>query len=523
MVELGALIVCAYPALSPLIEARPGDLVAIVGDLDSARDLGAYRRLGNAAVGPPSGGAHARRGLRRWAAREKLRVAARELLALPGHDVDVTARELSDLADVCCEIALAEALSWAEERFGTPIVTEGESGMTTCPFVVIGMGKLGGRELNAGSDIDLMLFYESDDGRVDPPRATAAQGSPHTIHEHFTRVAHRFVATLEEPTEDGAVWRVDLRLRPEGTAGALVNSLIAAERYYETWGRTWERAALIRARPVAGDIAFGRRLLGALGPFVWRRAIDPGVVDELAAMLAQSRAEASGPEELDLKIGRGGIREIEFFAQGLQLVWGGGEPRVRGQNTIDALRRLCACGYVTERERSDLSDGYVVLRRLEHRIQFATGQQTHSLPRDPELFERVARSLGYEGTAPLMADLDAVRSRVSQRLASLLVAADPPQDRAIERVLSAIEAQDETRLAGAVAVRFGSMASVDLPRHLMALARTPSSPLGAESRDRYRAFTRDLIGVLADSADPEQATRLLAAFFGRFAVPGAYV
>jgi glutamate-ammonia-ligase adenylyltransferase len=235
LIELGALILCAYPAFAPLIHAHPEDLVALGRGTRTVRDVRAYRRLAASAVGDLSDGARVRRGLRRWAAREKLRVATRELLAHPGHDVDVTARELADLADVSCEIALAEAMAWAEARFGRAIAANG----APCGFVVIGMGKLGGRELNAGSDIDLMLFYETDDGAVLPPDGS---GSAHTLHEHFTRVAQRLVATLDEATEDGNVWRVDLRLRPEGTRGPLVNALAATERYYETWGRTWERA-----------------------------------------------------------------------------------------------------------------------------------------------------------------------------------------------------------------------------------------------------------------------------------------
>ena len=409
LIELGALLICSYPAFGPLIDAHPEDLLALARGTRQARDLRAYRRLAASAVGDLSDGARVRRGLRRWTAREKLRIAARELLAHPGHDVDVTSRELADLADVCCEIALAEAQAWAEARFGTPIASNGAS----CAFSVIGMGKLGGRELNAGSDIDLMLFYETDDGFVVPPSPSVGA---HTLHEHFTRVAQRFVATLDEATEDGVVWRVDLRLRPEGTRGPLVNALAATERYYETWGRTWERAALVRARPVAGDPAFGERLLGALAPFVWRRAVNPSVVDEMGAMLGRARAEAGIGVDDDLKIGQGGIREVEFFAQSLQLVWGGREPRVRGANTVEALRRLRARGFVTEREERELSDAYYFLRRLEHRVQFATGQQTHSIPRDPAMVERIARSLGYDGADPLLREAYRVRAGVGRAI-----------------------------------------------------------------------------------------------------------
>ena len=216
LIELGALLCVAYPALASLIHAHPEDLVSVAPGLRHARDARAYRRLAQAAGGDDADCAAVRRALRRFAAREKLRVAARELLPHPGQDIDVTARELADLADVCCEVALAEALAWASGRFGAPRTAKGEP----CPFVVVGMGKLGGRELNAGSDIDVTLFYETDDGGADGC----------TLHEYFTRVAQRFVATLDESTSDGAVWRVDLRLRPEGTRGPLVNALASAER-----------------------------------------------------------------------------------------------------------------------------------------------------------------------------------------------------------------------------------------------------------------------------------------------------
>jgi glutamate-ammonia-ligase adenylyltransferase len=506
--DLRATLCEAYPALARHLDAHPEDLAVLGRGARQARDARTYRRLAASAVGDLSDLGAVRRGLRRFAAREKLRIAARELLAHPGQDVDVTARELADLADVCCEVALAEALVWAEARFGPPLAAGGER----CPVVVVGMGKLGGRELNAGSDVDLMIFYETDEG-------AAGEGA---LHERFTRVAQRFVSTLDEPTEDGVVWRVDLRLRPEGTRGPLVNALAAAERYYETWGRTWERAALVRARPVAGDLAFGARLLEALAPFVWRRAVDPRLVDEMTAMLARARAEAGDASDGDLKIGPGGIREVEFFAQSLQLVWGGREPRVRGPNTLEALRRLRARGFVSEREEAELSDAYLLLRRIEHRVQFATGLQTHTLPADPPTRERVARSLGYDGAAGLQRELTAVRARVSARFASL--GREPTrEDVSFERLAAALDEADEAAVAAAAAERFGASATGDLPRHLMALARRPDGPLGATTRDRDAAFARLLVDALAGAADPEQAARQLAAFFARFATPGLYV
>jgi glutamate-ammonia-ligase adenylyltransferase len=516
VVELGALVGCAYPALARGMDSHPEDLAAIAHGTARARTLRVYRRLAAVALGDLSDPVGVRRGLRRFAAREKLRVAARELLAYPGHDVDVTARELSDLADVCCEFALAEALAWAEGRFGEPVTSSGEP----CGFVIIGMGKLGGRELNAGSDVDLVLFYETDDGVVRP---RDGKTPVHTLHEHFTRVAQRLVATLDAATDDGIVWRVDLRLRPEGPPGPLVNALAAAERYYETWGRSWERAALVRARPVAGDLRFGEQLLETLAPFVWRLAVDPGIVAEMAAMLARARAESGPTVRDDLKIGPGGIREVEFFTQGLQLVWGGHDPGVRAANTIDALRRLHGRGFVTEREERELLDAYVFLRRLEHRIQFATGLQTHEVPRDPEVLGRIARSLGFEGAAPLVRALTKVRAGVSARFAALQPAGRALWTPSLERLWVALDEGDEPAVTSAAAEPFGAAASTDLPRHLLGLARRPDGPLGAATRDRDPAFARRLIEALADSADPEQAARLLASFFARLVTPGTYL
>ncbi|MDP9034762.1 MAG: bifunctional [glutamate--ammonia ligase]-adenylyl-L-tyrosine phosphorylase/[glutamate--ammonia-ligase] adenylyltransferase [Myxococcota bacterium] len=510
-IELGAIIASAYPALGRAIEAHPENLAAIARGIHRARDLRTYRRLASVAVGDVPTAEAVRRGLRRLAVREKLRIAARELLANPDVDVDVTARELSDLAEACCEVAVAEALAWAESRFGVPLEISGKR----CPFAVIGMGKLGGRELNAGSDVDVMLFYGNDEGSV-------RGRDDMSLHEYFTRVAQRFVATLDEPTEDGIVWRVDLRLRPEGTRGPLVNALAAAERYYEAWGRTWERAALVRARPVAGDLVFGEGLLEAFVPFVWRRAVEPRIVEEMTAMLARARAEAGHSVKDDLKIGPGGIREVEFFAQSLQLVWGGREPHVRRPNTLDALRRLRAGGFVSEREAAELSESYLFLRRLEHRVQFATGQQTHTIPSDRDLLSRIARSLGYLDAPDLERELEAVRARVSLRFGS--IGREPTrEDEYFETLWAAIDSADVAAVASASQPRFGAAALTELPRHLLALARRPDRPLDPATRDREPDLCRRLIDALADAADPEQAARLLASLFSRLVTPGVYV
>ncbi|HSO37618.1 MAG TPA: bifunctional [glutamate--ammonia ligase]-adenylyl-L-tyrosine phosphorylase/[glutamate--ammonia-ligase] adenylyltransferase, partial [Labilithrix sp.] len=492
------------------------------GQLRIARDLRSLRQLALSFVADLGDPPAVRRGVRLFAQRERLRVAARELLASESGDLETTAREISDIAQVCIEIATSEALGWAAARFGAPVTADGRP----CAFTVLGMGKLGGRELNCGSDVDLLLFYDTDDGEV---RAGGPDGTPseQSLHEHFARVTQRLTATLEDATDEGMCWRVDLRLRPEGSRGPLVNALAAAERYYETWGRTWERAALLRARPVAGDLSFGQEVLDALAPFVWRKVVDPRIAVEMTELVVRGRNELSSDPGRDLKLGPGGIREAEFFVQSLQLIWGGREPSLRVSNTLEALRRLRARGLVTDRESRELDAAYLTLRRLEHRVQFATGLQTHILPRG-DLLETIARSVGVAGSKELEKDLEKTRRRVATRFASLTrkqslaAGADPHLGAMFTAFDSGEEALVLTALAeGAPGVDF-SAPTADLARHLLALARRPDFPLGATTRDRHPELASTLLEALADAADPEQASRLLAAFFTRLATPSVY-
>ncbi len=512
--DLGVLLSTAYPALALELLARPHDLVALQRlGTKTARDARGLRKAILSTLGDMSDAEIVRARLRRFAHREKLRIAARELL---DHDVDVTARELSDLADVCIEVALAEAELWANERFGVPVGVSG----TRVPFSVIGMGKLGGRELNAGSDVDLLMFYETDEGEVRKGHEVSSE----SVHGYFTRITQRITKTLDDVTEDGVVWRVDLRLRPEGSRGPLVNSLAAAEQYYETWGRTWERAALVRARPVAGDLAFGKRMLEALSPFVWRREVNPRIAHEMIQLVRRARAEIRGEQERDLKLGTGGIREAEFFVQSLQLIWGGRQPSIRSPNTLLALRRLRARGLVTDREGREVADDYLALRRAEHRIQFATGLQTHVLPTGP-LLEVIAKSMGHRNGADLERELAKTRARVTKRLESLLAEADEHAvgTSEFEPLFAAVGQGDENEVKAALEDAFESPMSPDFARHLLALSKRPDFPLGSATRDRSTELGPLLLRSLVDAADPDQAARLLAAFFARVQTPSLYV
>jgi glutamate-ammonia-ligase adenylyltransferase len=445
--------------------------------------------------------------LRRFVWTERARIALRELLpiGLGGAPVDVTARELSALADVAIEIALFEARRHVEARFGVPRRTNGEPSQ----IVALGMGKLGGQELNAGSDVDLIFVYDSDEGE-----------SELSLHEHWSRVVHRAVASIGDPSADGMIWRVDLRLRPEGSSGPVVNSLAATERYYETWGRLWERAALLRARPCAGDPELGEAVLREIvNPFVYRHAADPGIAPALSDLVERSRAELSSDPERDLKLGPGGIREAEFFVQSLQLFWGGQEPTLRVPGTLMALSRLRSRGLVSDREARGLGEAYLFLRRLEHRVQWSRGIQTHLVPRDSAELARLGRTLGHADERPLLAELARARGAVHQLFTSLLPRERP--ERPHRRFLPLLERLQDPEGANLEAERlFGS---AELAEHLIALGRRPDGPLGERTRERHRGLPEALLEALAACADPEQAASTLRAFFGRFSSFDPYV
>jgi [glutamine synthetase] adenylyltransferase / [glutamine synthetase]-adenylyl-L-tyrosine phosphorylase len=339
---------------------------AIVNDaalLEPLRDEGGFRverrvedyrssvRDAAAGGGDPAGV------LRRWKRRELLRIAARDLLGAA--DLPAVGRELAALAEVCLGAAVDIAAP-------------------TDPLAVIGMGKLGGGELNYASDVDVLFVHDGD--------AQAAE-----------RAARTVLGVMTAPTEDGIVFRTDADLRPEGRDGPLARSLDAYEAYWERWAQTWEFQALIKARPVAGDPDLGKRFTEAARPRVWPDVLDPDAVREVRAMKAraESETERRGLTERELKRGRGGIRDIEFAVQLLQLVHGRHDESVRSGNTLDALDALADAGYVEPRDAEELGDAYRSLRTVEHRLQLYDEQQTHTLPADTTARTRLARVLGY--------------------------------------------------------------------------------------------------------------------------------
>ncbi len=324
-------------------------------------------------------------GLRQYKYQELARIAIRDLAAL-GSEEEILA-EWSDCADALLGAAYRRSYEHLAQRHGTPT---DQATQTPCLGVVIALGKLGGRELNISSDVDLLMLYATDNGNT-----IGNEAGTITNHEFFVKLTSLFTRLLATVTDEGFVFRVDHELRPEGPQGALANSLDAAERYYEYFGRDWERQALIRARPVAGDLATGQAFLDAVRPFVFRRSMTLADLAHLREMKsAMERASNRRSECYDLKHGAGGIRDIEFLTQALIQLFGGTHPSVRCGNTFAALRALASEGLMHPFGASSLAEAYAFLRRAENMLQLAEEVQTHRLPVNRESLEILAKRMG---------------------------------------------------------------------------------------------------------------------------------
>jgi glutamate-ammonia-ligase adenylyltransferase len=320
--------------------------------------------------------------LRRFRRREMLRIAWRDLAGLA--PLLPTLGDLTDLAEVILDRALPKLYQWHCERFGVPKDAQGKAQQ----LVVLGMGKLGGRELNFSSDIDLIFAFPSN-GETD--------GRLHiTNEEFFRRLAQRLIKSLQEPTAEGFVFRVDMRLRPFGEAGPLAMPFSAMVDYYQNHGRDWERYAMIKARVCAGDREAGNHLLFLLRPFVYRRYLDYGVFESLRTMKAMIAKEVERKRlRHNIKLGPGGIREIEFIGQVFQLIYGGREPALRERSILWVLQYLGASERLPSYAALGLAEAYEFLRRVENRLQAWADQQTHNLPKDERGKLRLADAMGF--------------------------------------------------------------------------------------------------------------------------------
>ncbi len=355
--------------------------------------------------------------LRRAKRQVALAVAIADIAGL--WPLDRVTGALSAFAEQAVALAVRHLLRKAANA-GTLTLADTERPELGSGLIVLAMGKLGARELNYSSDIDLVLFYDQD--RI-------VMRDPDRMQTVFVRLARDLVAIMEERTADGYVFRTDLRLRPDPAATPLALSVEAAETYYTTLGQNWERAAMIKARPIAGDIEAGERFTAFLAPWIWRRHLDFAAIRDIHSIKRQIDAHRGhGKVAVDghnVKLGRGGIREIEFFAQTQQLIFGGRDARVRAVRTEEALAALTDTGRLDPAVKSVLVDAYRYLRRVEHRLQMIDDRQTHDLPTDPGRLTAFAVFLGHATLDDFRAEMRGVLERVEAAYASLFEQAPP--------------------------------------------------------------------------------------------------
>ncbi|MEE9436086.1 MAG: hypothetical protein V3V37_05335, partial [Candidatus Adiutricales bacterium] len=349
--------------------------------------------------------------LRRFRLKELARTAVRDLIGLA--DLAEVMSTLTDLAEVCLNHSLEFSIQAAAERYGD---------LGVCP-IILGMGKFGARETNYSSDVDLIYLYR------DGPDSTGSP-EPQVVAEFVFTMVNK---AMSEITEEGLVFRVDLDLRPGGKDGALAQSVETALRHYQVLGQPWERMALLKARPVAGDISAGAEFLDSLTPFIFRRYLDYMALEELRNLKARFTREIQGkllrPEnssrvrpETNVKLSTGGIREIEFFAQALTIAFGGRLSHLRQISTLKALSGLATEKIITTEDAKQLSEAYVFLRTVEHRLQLRELRQTHTLPRERTALDMLARSMNFTKapTEEFLSELTAQMERVNDRFQLLL-------------------------------------------------------------------------------------------------------
>ncbi|HEX6549291.1 MAG TPA: bifunctional [glutamate--ammonia ligase]-adenylyl-L-tyrosine phosphorylase/[glutamate--ammonia-ligase] adenylyltransferase, partial [Gammaproteobacteria bacterium] len=451
--------------------------------------------------------------LRTLRRREMLRIAWRDLAGWAS--LEETLHDLSDLADACLNSALEAVSRWHAERHGIARNPHGEQQS----LIVLGMGKLGARELNFSSDIDLIFTYP-DNGQSDGER-------PLDNEEYFTRLGQRLIRVIDQVTEDGFVFRVDMRLRPFGEAGPLAMSFAALETYYQNHGREWERYALIKARPVAGDLARGEALLESLRPFVYRRYLDFNAFESLREMkrLIDQEVTRRGLDD-NIKLGRGGIREIEFVGQVFQLIRGGREVQLRERSILAVLRYLGEAGYIKPQEAGDLAAAYEFLRRVENRLQMVRDQQTHDLPRDELDRVRLAWSMGFDSWRSFSNALEQQRRRVQQLFDAVFVAPRVVREQAHEESVFAPLWRGTLADADAIALlarsRYQSPAEV-----LQLLGQLRDGPLMRALNERARQRLDELMPRILETAsradDPDQTCQRLLRVVEAIAKRSAYL
>ena len=438
------------------------------------------------AAATPEG--EAQSALRRWRRRELVRIAWRDLAGWA--DLDETLADLSAFADAAIRTALTYARHGLVERYGEPRSASAE----VQPLVVIGMGKLGGRELNFSSDVDLVLLFP-EHGETDGKRSVANE-------EFFTRLVQALARLLEAPTAEGFVLRVDLRLRPFGDSGPVVSSFASFEDYLPRHGRDWERYAYIKARAITAPERYAEIEAAAVRPFVYRRYLDYGVFESLREMKALIGREVERRELADdVKLGPGGIREIEFIVQALQLTRGGRDKGLQTAALRTALARLGETRILPAEAVAELDAAYVYLRRLENRLQMLGDAQVHALPVEPSARERVARAMGASDWPAFLTELARHRERVRGHFHEVILGGGAEPDAAVRIDLGRFwDSEAETAALAESLSAAGFTESAEAARLLLELrASSLVRKLDEAGRRRLQALLPVLLAEVARS------------------------
>jgi glutamate-ammonia-ligase adenylyltransferase len=483
------------PYLTTLLCRDPGRLARVAADPYLRREK-PYERLVSELAGATASDLKA--SLRRLRGDELVRLGVRELEL--GERTEV-GRELAHLADACFDTAIRVCDHELRTRYGAPRFVDDDGRERDAHLAVIGMGKLGGEELNFSSDVDVIYVYSSDQG----------QAGSLSLHEYFAKLCKDITAAISEVTDDELVFRVDLRLRPEGAKGPIANSVAQIERYYETFGRPWERQAWLKARLAAGDRALGDEIFATLRPFVYPRMTSPSVVDDVRDLNRRIKRElVRGRDGFDLKNGEGGIREIEFFVQALQLIHAGKQPALRQRGTLMALDALLFAGLVTDDEHDVLVRAYRWLRHAEHVLQLEIGQQTQTVPDDPAHRQVYARRLGYTDATAFEAELAQHTRAVSRLFATLGAELDNSPD-----VTATLRGELSAEAEAEALARLGFVDVTAAQAELSRARRRTGSPLSPAATDRSARVGAQLLREIAASADPDQALRALGDLIAR--------
>jgi glutamate-ammonia-ligase adenylyltransferase len=467
--------------LGRLLAAR----AALAAEVEAALDQPLTREdLAAWLAAQPAAEADLKPVLRRLKQRAYARIATRDLAGL------APLGEVVEGMTLIAELAVARAVEvigkGLAERYGTPRGADGRAQ----ELIVIGMGKLGGRELNVSSDIDLIFIYP-EDGDTDGARSISN-------FEYFTRLGRGLINAIADVTEDGQVFRVDMRLRPNGDSGPLVCSFDMLENYFVTQGREWERYAWIKARPLTGSRL--DELEAIRRPFVFRKYLDFGAINAMRELHAQIRQEVAKKDKADnVKLGPGGIREIEFIAQVFQLIRGGRDPSLQIKPTLQVLRRLADSGLLAAEAVAELSAAYDFLRRVEHRLQYLDDAQTHMLPTDESDRVIIARAMGYGSYDGLLAELDDHRASVARHFEAVF--ADPNRGEHKHAGMWRGAGGEEQ---GEEFAKLGYREPREAAKRVAALREGPRyQQLAAGIRERFDALVPQLIQAAAEMPNPD--------------------